>query len=201
MSHDDLVSRLVLDANNKTVFAYQLEAHRGPEPDEITIRIKPTGGSPTVSAVREFPAVKYGQEVKLEILANPATGERVYDVLRPVEGPSPSPGRRAVQGVSVPKLVVNGQTVAVKSSWSDGQPARLYVPGHGAYFLSWQSKPNYRLAGYIQGDRLIFLMDSEYVEMTFKRNVLDGSQGGPVWVRHDPGFRAGNSRRVGCLLL
>lgn len=194
------VSRFVEDSHNTTVFAYGLEAHKA-EPDTITIRIKPgTAGNPTVSAVREFPAVKYGQEVKIEILANPSTGERVYDVLRPIEGPSPSLGRPAVQGIWVPKLVVNGQNVEVKSSWAIGQPARLYVPGHGAYYLSWESRPNFRLSGYIEKSRLIFLMDRQYVEMTFKSNVLTGAEGGPVWVYHDPGFVPGDHGGAACSL-
>jgi hypothetical protein len=78
--------------------------------------------------------------------------------------------------------------MAVKSSWALDQFPRLYVPAHGAYFLSWESRPKYRLAGYIEKNRLIFLMDSEYVEMTFASNVLIATEGGPVWVYHDPGF-------------
>jgi hypothetical protein len=187
VSRDDLVGRFVTDRNNKTVFSYRLEAHRGPEPDEITIRLKPSD-SPTVAAVREFAGVKYGQEVKIEILSNPNTGEHVYDILRPVEGPSPGPGHRSTQAVSIPKLVVNGQPVTVKSSWLDGQQARLYIPGHGAYFLVWQSKPNYRMAGYVDKNRLIFLMENVYVEMTFPGNVLGSAPGGPVWVYHDAGY-------------
>jgi len=183
------VSRFVQDSQNKTVFAYGLEAEVASQRDAIHIRLTPAQvGDPTVSAVREFPSVKYGQEVKIEILTNPATGERVYDVLRPIEGPNPWPGRIAVQSVWVPKLVVNGQAMAVKGSWARDQSPRLYVPGRGAYFLSLESRPKYRLAGYIEENRLIFLMDSQFVEMTFPGNVMSAADGGPVWVYHDPGF-------------
>jgi hypothetical protein len=199
-THDDKVSRYVLDSHDKTIFAYGLQASRGPGADEITIRLNPFGTGPTVAALREFKAVKYGQEVKIEILANPSTGERVFDVLRPVEGPSPSPGHRAVEAVSVPRLTVNGNAIAVKSSWATGQPARLSVPGHGAFYLSWESRPKSRLAGYIEKNRLIFLVDSEYVEMTFPGNVLGMADGGPVWVYHDPGFVPENQGGAVCLL-
>ena len=37
----------------------------------------------TVAAVRDFPAVKRGEAVMVDILQNPATGEKIYDVLRP----------------------------------------------------------------------------------------------------------------------
>jgi len=189
ISAGDIVGRFVEDIHNKVIFAYELEAHRGPLPGEIGIRLKPSSAGPTVAAVRDFPAVKYGQEVKIEILVNPTTGEKIYDVLRPVEGPDPAPGRRAVQGVWVPKLVVNGKAMTVKSSWALGQEARLYVPGKGAYFLAWEARPDYRLAGYFENNRLIFLLDSEYVEMEFPgEKVLPAKAGGPVWVYRDPNF-------------
>jgi hypothetical protein len=86
---------------------------------------------------------------------------------------------------------VNGQTRAVKSDWGGSELPRLYVPGRGAYYLSWASRPKYRLAGYIEKNRLIFLMDNMYVEMTFAGNVLIAAEGGPVWVYHDPGFDKG----------
>jgi hypothetical protein len=194
------ISRFVQDSQNATVFAYGLEAERAQEPFAVNIRIKPAkNGDPTVSAIREFPAVKIGQEIRIQILTNPSTGEHIYDVLRPLEGASPSPGYN-VEGVSVPKLVLNGTAVAVKSNWATGQPARLYIPGHGAYYLSWESRPNARLAGYIEKNRLIFLMDSEYVEMTFSRAVLAAAQGGPVWVYHDRGFVPENHGGAVCLL-
>ena len=69
-----------------------------------------------------------------------------------------------------------------------GRPPRLYLPGHGAYYLAWETRPQYRLAGYIEKNRLIFLMDNEFVEMTFASKVLVAAEGGPVWVYHDPSF-------------
>jgi hypothetical protein len=205
----DLVHRIVVDSVNRIVFAYGLEAQKGSEPGAISIRLKPVspdmgvnlattgqfgiGGDrrvPTVSAVREFLSVKKGQEVKIEILDNPGTGEKVYDVLRPTEEINPAPGHPVLQAVERPNgtvgLVVNGQALAVRNSWTAGNPARLYLPGHGAYYLSWINLPKFRLAGYVEKNRLIFLLDSQYVEITGQSNILTTATGGPVWVYHDP---------------
>jgi len=187
------VKRIVQDSQFTIVFAYVLEAGKAPDSDAITIRIKPATGVATVSGVREFPEVKRGQEVKIEILGNRATGERVYDVLRPAEGTNPAPGQGSVRVMVIPaagaaKLVVNGQALAVRNNWSAGKPARLYLPGHGSYYLSWENRPKFRLAGYMQGNRLVFLLDTEYVELTFEGNVLTTAEGGPVWIYHDAGF-------------
>jgi hypothetical protein len=197
MIKNDRLSRIVQDNQNTIVFSYDLEAEKAAEPGAVTIRIKPaSGGTPTVSAVREFRSVKRGQEVRLEILANPTTGERVYDVFRVAEGLNPSPRGLSVQVVKRPargaiELVVNGQSLAIKSSWTAGKPARLYVPGQGAFYLSWEYLPKFRMAGYIEKNRLIFLMDSAYVEMTFGGNVLTTGERGPVWVYHEPGLARG----------
>jgi hypothetical protein len=197
-SRTDRVSRFVRDGQDKTIFAYELEARHADDPGAISILIRPFKG-PTVSRDREFKAVRYGQEVQLEILANPKTGERVYDVLRPIEGPSPSPGHIAVHGASIPKLVVDGRAAALKGSWRLDQSPRLYIPGHGAFYLAWKSQPKYKLAGAIEKNRLVFLMDGKYVEMTFAGNVPAAPEGGPVWVLHDPNFKPNDGGTV-CLL-
>jgi peroxiredoxin len=108
------------------VFAYHVEASRGPEPGTVTIRILPisagtkagilmdreksgrpkvTGSNvPTVAAAREFHAVQIGEMVTLQILQSPSTGERIYDVLRPIADRSPSPGTMMVTAVDASTL-------------------------------------------------------------------------------------------------
>jgi hypothetical protein len=189
------VFRILQDSHYTIVFAYEMEAHKVRDSGAVAIRIKPwtEGSRPTVSAAREFPSVKPGQEVKIEILTNPATGEQVYDVFRPGDEPNPYPGTCNVSVTAIPtttgvKLVVNGKAVWLVNLWSAGKPARLSLPGHGAYYLSWENRPKFRLAGYMQANRLVFLVDTEYVEMTFDGSVPTPAEGGPVWIYHDPGY-------------
>ncbi len=49
----------------------------------------------TVAAAREFDGVRKGQAVRLEILYNPATGEKVYDIFRPSTDARPGPNMTA----------------------------------------------------------------------------------------------------------
>ena len=182
--------RILRDSRYTPIFAYELEARRVPDQDAVTIRIRPAARRyPTVSAVRDFLAVRIGQEVRMEILANPATGERVYDVIRPAAEPNPYPGTCNVKVSAAPagtvKLVWNGKAEWLDNDWTGGKPARLLLPGHGTYYLSWLERPKFRLAGYMQGDRLIFLMDTEYVQITFDKSVLTSPQNGPIWIYHD----------------
>src|SRR5579871_4347365 len=86
----DLVNHVVIDSANTILFAYNLEASRGTWPDTTAIRILPISAAmeagilkrantpgwpkfsgqhlPTVAAVREFPSVKLGEGVTLDIL-------------------------------------------------------------------------------------------------------------------------------------
>lgn len=187
--------RLVFDGRNDVVFAYELEIKHAAQAGAVNIRIKPaslTTHYPTVSAMREFIAVNVGQEVTLEMLADPNTGEKVYDVLRPIAESNPYGGagiqsaERPLEGIT---LVVNGQTLTARNSWRVGQPALLYIPGQGGFYLSWNNLDKYRVAGYVEKNRMIVFIDSQYIEVTSAANILAASEHGPVWVYHDPNYR------------
>jgi hypothetical protein len=109
------VYRIVTDTGSGMIlFAYELEALKSEAQDAVYIRIKPIdpkieskffrnerissrwgrlpdGKFPTVAAVREFPIIRHGDIVELEILRNPQTKEIIYDVLSPATGPNPCP--------------------------------------------------------------------------------------------------------------
>src|SRR4051812_45629710 len=161
----ELVNRVVVDSGNNIVFAYNLEASRGIRQDTVVIRIEPISTAtetdmlknqagnpqlprfsgahlPTIAAVREFSAVKLGEVVTLDILYNRSTGEKIYDVLRPLAGPSPgglvvtsSPPR---EEVSLKEIVVrvNKEAVKTPASWMIGTAVRIDIPGHGAYVVA-----------------------------------------------------------------
>src|ERR1700689_3392552 len=159
---DEGIERVVSDKDGNILYAYFVEAWAGPQAGAVTIRIKPlnketetslrshpgpswhtTGPIGTVAGVREFPGVRKGQAVRLEILYNPSTGEKIYDILRPSTDVSPMPSGHpgadaALAGEELSfreiALVVNGQKTAAPAGWLTGAAARLYLPGHGAYF-------------------------------------------------------------------
>src|SRR5580700_11170912 len=104
---DEGIERIVSDKDGNVLYAYLVEAWASPQSGAVTIRIKPlnketeaslrshpggwhaTGPIGTVAGVREFPGVRKGQAVRLEILYNPSTGEKIYDILRPSPAVSP----------------------------------------------------------------------------------------------------------------
>jgi hypothetical protein len=217
---DEGIERVVWDKDGNILYAYFVEAWAGPQAGAVTIRIKPlnketeaslrshpgpslhtTGPIGTVAGVREFPGVRKGQAVRLEILYNPSTGEKIYDILRPSTDVSPE--NAGHMGAEAPlaaeelsfreiALVVNGQKTAAPAGWLTGAAARLYVPGHGAYFLSsYQPKTAhvFRHVVYADQHNLEFTIDGDSIRITSNGNVLTRSESGIVWVYHDSQYQ------------
>lgn len=152
----------------------------------------------TVAAVRDFPAVRRGEAVIVDILQNPATGEKIFDVLRPSDNPPPSSSAVSDEFVLGPmQIAIDGE----KFQWAtlatlSGAAARIYVPGHGAYFLSVTEAPGFHEAAHANREKLTFQLDQEHVEITLNRNVLSNSTYRVVWVKHDPTFAAADAKTI-----
>lgn len=227
----DLVARLVVGAEDVYLFGYNLEVSRGAEPGTVAIRILPISPAwepalredsakpgrtklsaahlPTVAAVREFPSVKIGEAVTLEILYNPATREKIFDVLRPLAGPSPCPGNMCTTAGTADKplppqeislkeitLKVNGKALQGPPATITGAAARIDIPGHGAYVLTAydpkDASPAYAFKAIAEADgkTLRWSMDGDTVEIVSQSNLLTGIPVGTLWVYHDPRYRS-----------
>lgn len=221
----DIVDRVVLDSGGNVLFAYNLEASRGAYPDTVSIRILPLTAQteqglleranrpheprfsgahvPTVSAVREFASVKIGQGVTLDILQNPSTGEKIYDVLRPVADPPPSSAvgsilvtgrQQEVISLKEIALTVNGQPMQAPPVTITGDAARIDIPGHGSYVLTPYEPKDlsyaFRPIGHADGNTLRWAMDGDDIEISSHSNVLTQAVKGVLWVYHNPRFRS-----------
>jgi hypothetical protein len=148
-------------------------------------------------AVREFRSVKMGEVVTLDTLSNPATGEKIYDLLRPIAGPSPYPTGLAVTAVPTAaqlslkeiELRVNGQAVSAPVSWMIGAAVRIDIPGHGAYVIATEDPKNAHFYQTVRADgkSLTWSIDGDKLQVISKTDV---GASGIIWVYHDPNFRS-----------
>jgi hypothetical protein len=205
VDNTNIVHRVVKDRQGQILFSYDVVARRAHGiRDTFVLQIRPAGayttGLRTVAAVRDFPAVKLGEAVRVDILQNPATGEKIYDVLRPSDDPPPPP----ISTATGDEFVLSAMEIAIhgeKFQWPTGATmtaaaARIYVPGHGAYFLSIAEAPGFREAAHANQEKLTFQLDNERVEITLQKNVLRKSANRMVWVKHDPGFVPSDAKSV-----
>jgi hypothetical protein len=203
----DMVNRMVTDRGGNVLFAYNLEASHGASPDTVSIRIDPLSPAafpgfhaPTVAAVREFAAVKIGEVVTLDILLNPSTGEKIYDVLRPVMR---EPGSMLVtssqsrEEISLKEIAIklNNRVVQAPASWMIGAAVRIDIPGHGAYVVAVHEPhvpPIYafKAIAHADGKILSWMTGGDYVEIASSSNVLTQAANGVLWVYHDARYRS-----------
>ena len=211
------IERIVSDKDGNILYAYFVEAWTDPQYGTVTIRIKPldkeaeadlhihhgpdwrtSGPVATIAGAREFPGLKKGQAVQLEILYNPSTREKIYDILRP--STDASPGYRGADAALAGEelsfreisLVVHGEKIAAPGGWLTGAVARLYLPGRGAYFLSTYSPKTYQAfhqAAYVDRHNLEFAVDGDFVRVTSSNNVLTRAESGIIWVYRDAKYR------------
>lgn len=222
----DAVNRVVVDRANNVLFVYNVEAARGASPDTVRIRIEPISAAtetgmlkyygaaagrprftgahfPTIAGVHEFSAVKIGEAVTLDILSNPSTGEKIFDVLRPVRiataaggmSVSPAPGREPVISLNHIALRVNGRAVPAPSSSIVGTAVRIDLPRVGTYVVATydprEASPAHRFSGiaHADGKTLAWVMGRDRVEITSSTNVLVPSGNEMLWVYHDPHYQ------------
>ena len=207
VDNTNTVHRVVKDARGNVLFAYDVVARRAAGlKDTFAVQIRPAGAytkgmARTVSAIRDFPSVKLGEAVKVDILQNPATGEKIYDVLRPSDDPLPSTPTPSVVGdefvLGDMQIVIDGEKFAWQTgATASGAAARIYVPGHGAYFLSVTDAPGFHEAAHANREKLTFHLDHEHVEITLQKNVLSKSASHVVWVKHDATFAAADPKSM-----
>ncbi len=213
----DHVNRVVVDRGNNILFVYNLEASRGTSPNTAKIRIEPLGAKaeaemlkyglgpsglkfsgahiPTVAGIREFQAVKIGEAVTLDILYNRATGEKIFDVLRPLAVPSSAIGASvavipAPQTISLKEITVqvNGLAIHAPASWIIGAAVRIDIPGHGSYVVAAYD-PNgpdpghiFRAVARADGKTLNWVLGRDHVEITSSTNILREGGKGMLWV-------------------
>jgi hypothetical protein len=208
---DSVSYRIVLDRDNRPLFAYALELQQVP-PNHVRVAIKPAdqqglralewlngkvvGDVPTIATARKFPPLRMGDEVHVDIMYNPKTGEKLWDVLRvtPEAQPAPKPGKVFTgpqfswEGV---KIAIDGKVVADRNNWMIGEAIMLRVPGHGEYYLALQPPAGFPFqpSGRVDRNVLRFRVDGEQIEITGKSNLLMKSETGTVWVYHKPGSK------------
>jgi hypothetical protein len=188
--------RIVLDANDTPLFAYDLDLRKLPD-GRVSLRINPVDrrtfktAVPTISASREFPPLNLGDQVQVDIMQNPATGEKLWDVLRIIEDresypKSPTGDRFSFERITV---TIDGKVVAERPNmWMIGKALRMTIGAHGDYFLVLTPTPDFPFqgSGWVDHNVLRFKAGGEQVVITGKSNLLQHAEYGTVWVYYVP---------------
>ena len=192
--------RVVLGRNGEILFAYDIEARRSRE-GGFLLWIKPSRDAqrlyghpvPTIAAMRDFSPLRTGDAVQVDILYNPATKEKIYDVLQ-VLGPRPADTTVAksrqefvLQDV---RVLINGHSVVTRKGLHiSGHGVKLELPDRGVFFLTFPPAPNFpdfQPAAWVDHDTLRLHAGNDLIEVISAGSIIPGADFGTVWVHHEP---------------
>jgi hypothetical protein len=215
IGEDKIAYRIVLDREDKPLFAYELDLRKGPS-NTVQLTIKPASQEklraddflkgkiaanvPTIAAVRSFPPLRMGDEVRVDIMYNPKTGEKLTDVLR-IAPEAQQPPQKSVKVFTGPqfswegvKIAMDGKIIADRANnWMVGEAILLRIRDHGEYYLALQPPAGFPFqpVGQVVRNVLRFQVDNNTIEITGRSNLLMKSDTGTVWVYHVPESKAG----------
>jgi hypothetical protein len=203
----DRVHRTISDNPHKVYFGYDVVLESGRTNGTFQIRIEPlnvppsemallgmnpgwTGLSLPVSPV--IPEIRLGATVKLDLLVNPSTGEKIVDSLTvKALGISNSPPRefketdaelRFVQ----PQLRVDSNRVSSPDNGGiSGAAVWFYVPGHGRFVMSLAPHSGFQKTGEVNGTLLTLHDGPHVIEIESRQPIAPGSGSFFVYVRQD----------------
>ncbi|HEX5228672.1 MAG TPA: hypothetical protein VFW44_13225 [Bryobacteraceae bacterium] len=207
--------RIFRDENNLAVFAYELEVVRTSDGENLRVTAKlatddfarrfpnADGGkpTPTLSTAMQSPVLSSGQTFTIPIPTNPGLGQNLTDVVQvrlAQRGGGTAGGQGSAQiRFSGLKVSINGNPASPQGAGADvaGKYAMFYIPGHGGYFFSAEPTEPAPFAhvGVVDGKRLTFTIDNEMYVCSADSPILVHSDGGQVWVFHNPSYKpAGN---------
>ena len=218
VGNGSLIHRAVVGQDANVLFAYSILLKRS-DKGRVSLQMwpvseeklrdlkwfptgKPMGPVATLATMRDFPSLAPGDAVELDILYNPTTHEKIWDVIRVSDEPppaakpkleKPSGNQFSFQEV---RVVVDGKTVREPgNNWIIGPAAMIQLPGRGRFYLTLNPTPNYpfKVSGWVDHNVLRFQAGGELVEIFSKSNVLQKSDFGTVWVHSEPGPATGFS--------
>jgi hypothetical protein len=205
------VHHIISDSANKRQFGYDLLVEPSPDGNTVQLRIEPVKPSnpPVFSALPGWtllelpkypviPKVRVGDTVALDLLVNPATGQKIVDyltVVRRTEGPSHDFTLADVElTLMEPRVRLNGKLVETTDNFQGGISGTvvwLYLAGHGRFVLSLfpNEKLGFRKNGVTSFNTLTFREGAAEYRVDCNRAIAPGSQRYNLYVVHEPEWR------------
>jgi hypothetical protein len=228
--HANTVNRYVTDLVNHVYFGYEIAVKPVEAGKRYRVAIGPLTLRPesihsdgpllTPVPLPKYPQpqiINAGDTIALDLLVNPANGQKLVDYIQISAGPAVSePWDFSLENVQFrlvdPSLSLNGEPVPGaqerKADLSGALPW-FYVPGKGRFILSIAAHEGYdfQKAGRISDDVLIFKWGGDQYEWSTAGPVMGHDGEWNLYVLYDasyipvsPGFRFGASGAVESLL-
>lgn len=216
----DRQHRLILDRSQKRYFGYDLKMEpRGSgtfqlriEPLELTGKqLEEVGADASWTRLGlprypVIPEVRVGDSLTIDLLVNPATGQKIVDYIslrRSIDRSVPLDFSQseAVLEMDSPKVTVNGRQVEGSPFGGDltGSVLWFYLAGHGEFAISLFANPKlgFQKAGQVADRTLTFSEGGVEYRLESGKRIAPGLGVYNVYVRHKPASRPGETFILG----
>jgi hypothetical protein len=224
--------RFILDSGQRRYFAYDFVMVASGT-DRLRVRLEPLSMSAAAIAEVKFvdpswtavplltfpvvPEVRAGDNVVVDLLRNPTTGQRVVDNIsftRPGRAAFTLPARPARDfgladvdlQVANPRIGINGALVEASAQFGgeiSGGVLWFYLEGRGRFEVSVlpNAARGFRRAGEVAGGSLSFTMGPDRFSIHSTNRIAAGEGTFNIYVRHDPAWRPGGVEATVPILL
>jgi hypothetical protein len=204
------VHRAIQDAPHKLYFGYDVVIEGSGDGSAFQIRAEPLSAVPGLMGMNPawhklalpyypvIPEIRVGATVKLYLLVNPETGQKIVDSITiKKRGVSSSPTREfsvadADLTFSRPQLRVDGMHVATDSiAAMSGPVVWFYVANRGRFTLTLAPHPElgFQRIGEVSGGTLTIRDGATLYEFECQRPIAPGSGTFFVYVRREPTWK------------
>jgi hypothetical protein len=207
------IHHLIDDPIHKRSFGYDLAVTPDAGANTVQLKIAPmkfADGKPysvqpgwTLIELPRYPVipkVNVGETVALDLLVNPATGQKVVDYLtvaksiHQAEGPAQDFTQSDVElSLMKPQVQVNGKPSGSAAVGAVGQVIWLYMPRHGRFSLSLMpdERRGFVRNGTASGATFSFHDGATEYRVDCAARVAPGPGRYNLYVRHEPGWYPG----------
>ncbi len=206
------VHRTITDVRHGSYFGYDLVMESLPDPQAVRLRVEPL----TVASVPQakllappkfpvIPLVHVGETVALDLLVNPATGQKIVDYLSVRRNSSKtSPGSEAPHDFALedvnlelqnPRVWVDGKLIEDSAQGYGGTVAAhvlwIALRGGGSFEISLWPEPGlgFKKAGVVSGKTITFREGSSEYRVESAVQIAPGSGPFNAYVSRDSAWR------------
>jgi hypothetical protein len=213
----DAVRRFIDDSGHHQTFGYELKLEPSADGATAQIRIEPLRDAE--HAIRNgwtsfglpfdlpkypvIPNLRAGDTVAIDLLINPATGQKLVDYLTLERGPSPDRVHDfslddILISIDRPRISIDGKLLESTAHYQGGAAGKvvwIHMAGRGAYFfsLSPNQKLGFQKNGMISANTLTFRDGASEFRVECSQPVAPGEGPYNLYVVHKPDWPAGIS--------
>jgi hypothetical protein len=208
--------RILTDSDNKKYFGYDLQVQQMgagrfqltfkplslPVGEKERMRLSADWSELPMPSVPATMQLNDGETVALDLLINPAAGEKIVEYITVSANPKtkiPAGAPRDLQlsdvqmSLTSPKLRINGKSLGWnhgdRNGTANGALLWFYVPDRGRFLLSLVPHSGFRQTGEARGAVIRFSWNGESYELDTDGNVAPAEGAFNLYIYPDPGYQ------------